>query len=260
MWGDAPQTVFASDISMSLPVGGTFGKYASNAIILANGKTPQQVILDALRQVSLTFSPTSIPYGATNVSIAIAITRNLAPGTTVQSQTLKWKKTDTADSTYISLLTDTALISFNHTITPSMLGTATFTSGSLTYQYYIKDSLGVESTTTAELKIADFPIYYGGFDSSSNSIIPAQIMTLTNSVPSLTITTATNNKSFVVALPPSKTLTSVLDSGFRLTDYFKLSNISITPAGNYGATNYKVYIYTIAIPYSTTRKFDISFS
>ena len=167
---------FASNITVSLP-SGTFGKYSNGMTISSAGKTPQEVILDALRlaqnpTASLSFS-SLIPFNSTSPqNITIAITRAIPNvGAGVKSQSLKWKN---ATSAFADLLdaTDITTNSYIHAINNTVLGTGPpFRTGSVTYQYDFTDSQGsIGATVTKTLEIASYAA-------------PTMSLTLSNNVP-----------------------------------------------------------------------------
>ena len=143
-----PTYLFTADIQMSLPSGRTFGKYASNALIPAIGKTPQEVFSDALRSVqnpnpSVLLAPTIIPFNSGSARIGITITQgilNQGATTNLANQTLNWKNANgTYENTALTII-DLAQNTASHTVTSvhDIVLTAFRTEGFI-YQYYIHD-------------------------------------------------------------------------------------------------------------------------
>jgi len=141
--------VFTSDLNVYLANGKTFGKYLSGQTIPATGKTPKEVIelaiLEAIAPaVSLT-SPTSISFGQTAISNVLNFSYTInPPATTVASVSLEFRRNNSGAYTVLS--TNTALITFTHTLTDTANNPAPFN-----YRYIVVDDQGGTATATLDI-------------------------------------------------------------------------------------------------------------
>ena len=147
--------VFASDLTVSLPGGKTFGRYNSGDIIPAAGKTPAEVIQMAIAApitptVSLT-SPTTIAFNQTNISNVLNFSHVInSLGATVASASLEWRRNNTGSWTQLTTST-ASTSSYTHTLTDTNFNIAPFN-----YRYTVTDSAGATATATRDITPAGY--------------------------------------------------------------------------------------------------------
>lgn len=136
-----PYFVFDSDLTAAFGAGKFFGKYANGDTIPAKGKTPVEVIKDALianlpPTVNLS-SATTIQFNQTAISNVLSLSYTINTlGATGSTANLGWKRTNESSYTTLPLstLTPTA---YTHTYTDTAFNTLGFD-----YRYLVTDSAG----------------------------------------------------------------------------------------------------------------------
>lgn len=179
-------TVFSSDIVANLGGTKSFGKWTNGQTVTASGKTPIQVITEALIEsvvmgVTLTtragfgdpvITYSAIPFGATAIRIGLTWGYQInTPGATALGGTLEWKRANESSYTAISnppgstFVYDTTspfytqvtpngftLNPFNHSFTQTQYNT-----NSIDYRYTVHDSSGAGATTaTASVSLVPY--------------------------------------------------------------------------------------------------------
>jgi hypothetical protein len=221
---------FTSDVTLNLSGSKSFGKYTNGQVLPAAGRTPIQVILDALvesivpgvtvRGLSGFGDPTitygTIPFGATAVRIGITWGYQInTPGATAQGATLEFKRGAGAFSTISGSYWDTVapfwtqssggytLNSYLHSFTQTQYDTS-----AITYRYSVHDSGG------AGLSYSEFTITPSAYITPTNTITPSAYFTNGGS------DTATNRERGNTGTTLSGTITSSNNTNFiNITAY-----------------------------------------
>lgn len=152
-FGSLSSEVFASDLTVSLPGGKTFGRYNSGDVIPATGKTPAQVIQLAIAApinptVALT-SSTTIAFNQTSINNVLNFSHTInSLGATLSSAVLEWRRNGTGEWTQLSTAVNS---SFTHSTIDTAFNTSPFN-----YRYVITDSLGASATATVNITPANY--------------------------------------------------------------------------------------------------------
>ena len=155
---------FSSDVTLNLSGAKSFGKYVNGQVLPASGRTPIQVILDALVESIVpgatvralagygdpTITYAAIPYGATAIRNGITWGYQInTPGATAYGATLEFKRGSGSFSTISGSFWDTSspfwtqssggftLNSYLHSFTQTQYDTST-----ITYRYSVHDTGG----------------------------------------------------------------------------------------------------------------------
>lgn len=250
---------FDSDITVSLAGGKTFGRYEDGDTIPASGKTPCEVIELATAEpqapsVSLSASPTTIETGTVAVSVSLSFSYTINnPGATVDTVSLEFRRGNTGSWTVLS--TDTGLTNFTHN----------FTNGSadqINYRYVVTDSLGYSTTATRNVSFS-YRVFYGPV--SSPPVTSAAVRALpsnrfVSAGNTFTLNTGSTEVNFSVAMPTSQSITEVLDLdalNANITSEYVNNPFNVDDAGG-NPVAYNVYTMTIAIPYSSNHRHQVT--
>ena len=142
----------------------SFGKYTNGQTILAIGKTPQQVILDAISQplaptVEISIVPTTVPYNSSSIvaTISVSYTINSA-GATSASGTVSYG-TITPNNFLINKVGPTSSYTntFTQSITYSTLPINSNTTN-IYYKYDVTDTQGAESISNAVITMNGYSL------------------------------------------------------------------------------------------------------
>ena len=152
--GSGSSDVFATDLVVSLANGKTFGKYVSGSTIPSTGKTPAQVIKEAIFEniaptVTLT-SSTSIAFNQTTILNVLNFgyvvnTLGATPSTTI----LEWRRNGIGSWT--TLVSATSSTTYTHSITDTNFNTQPFN-----YKYTVTDSSGAVASATKDITPANY--------------------------------------------------------------------------------------------------------
>lgn len=250
---------FDSDIIVSLAGGKTFGRYEDGDTIPASGLTPCEVIELAAAEpqnpsASLSASPTTIETGTVNVSVNLNFSYTINnPGATIGSVSLEFRRGNTGSWTVLT--TDTGLTNYTHN----------FTNGSadqINYRYVVTDSLGYTTTATRNVSFS-YQVFYG--PSASVPVNSADVRALPSTRflsagNTFTLNTGSTEVNFTVAMPTSQSITEVLDLdalNANITSEYVNNPFNVNDAGGTPVA-YNVYTMTIAIPYSSNHRHQVT--
>jgi hypothetical protein len=152
--GKLAENTFATDFTIALADGKTFGKFENGDVVPATGKTAREVILLAAQEaltptVSLT-SPTTIQFNQTAISNVLNFSYTInSLGASVASVLLEWRRNNTG--AYTALTTDTSLTTFTHTLTDTNYNSQPFN-----YRYTVTDTSGGTLTVTRDITPAAY--------------------------------------------------------------------------------------------------------
>ena len=161
--------IFTSNPTVYLGPSYSFGKYINGMEIPAIGKTPQQVILDAISQpltptVVISVVPTTVPYNTTSITATISVSYNIkSSGATAASGVVSYAS-DSNPYTPIANNKIGSTPSYSNTFTYSF-NYPTLTQIVSNFRYYVIDTQGAESKPT-------FTINMTPYSGPSISIIP----------------------------------------------------------------------------------------
>jgi hypothetical protein len=257
--GSGNGCVFDSDIVVSLSSGKTFGRYEDGDTIPASGLTPCEVIQLATTEpqapsVSLSASPTTIETGTTNISVDLTFSYTINnPGATIASVSLEFRRGNSGSWTVLT--TNTASTSYTHVFVNS-------TADQINYRYVVTDSLGYTTTATRNVDFS-YKVFYG-----PSSFVPttsADVRALSSNIFSnagstFTLNTGSTEINFTVALPSTQTVSSVIDLdalNANITSQYVNNPFNVNDAGG-NPVAYNVYTMTIAIPYSSNHRHQIT--
>lgn len=260
-----PPSTFLTNTPVVLASGKTLGKYTNGQTILSAGKTFEEVIKDiALEYVSPVFSSFTIASQPTTVEV----------GTTLSgSKTFTWGITlNSGIVPTIDIYDNTAAATLLAS-TPSNDGTQAQTittiqlnsnNATQSWKGIANNSNGANVNSSNFVVTALFNRFWGAVttlpassvDGTANRVYANLLTTAakTNGTNTFTIVTGTTSNKFIVLLPPSVTITSVVDTGnlnLDITSSYVLSTITIKDAGGTDRT-YNQYLFNPAGAYPTT--------
>ena len=184
---------FSSDVTLNLSGSKSFGKYTNGQVLPASGRTPIQVILDALVESIVpgvtvrarpghgdpTISYTGIPFGATAVRNGITWGYQInTPGATAYGATLEFKRGSGSFSTISGSFWDTTspfwtqadggytLNSYLHSFAQDQYNT-----DSITYRYSVHDTGG------AGLSYSEVVVTPTAYATPTNTLTPTAHIT-----------------------------------------------------------------------------------
>jgi len=257
--------VFQEDIIVS---GTTLGAYNSGETIPAEGKTAEEVLnLIATNYISPAFSSFTITGQSSTVEVGTTISgsKTFTWGINLNSGTVS--TIDIYDNTANTNLVTATANDGSHTAT---ITTIQLNSNGATQSW---KGVGVDTEDDDNtFNSSNFVItsrFYRFF--APASALPtnsAEVRALANSAfysGSTTFTLATGNTQtrFIVALPPSVTITSVIDTSALNADitseYILTGTLNVLDAGGTNRS-YNLYQMTIATPYSSSHNHSITIS
>ena len=241
---DIPTSTFDTDTPVILSSGKTLGKYVSGQTIPSAGKTFEEVIKDiALEYVNPAFTSFNISTQPTTVEV----------GTTLSgSKTFNWNITlnsgivptiDIYDNTIGTTLLSATL---NDGTENQVINTIQLNSNGSTQSWkgIGNNSNGVNINSGNFIVTSLYNRYWGAvptlptnpIDGASNRTYANNLNVAfkTNGVNTFTLLTGTTENKFVVLLPPTITITSVIDTtnlSANITSDYTLSTIVIKDAG-----------------------------
>lgn len=285
--GGGGSDTFATDFTVSLSGGKTFGKYTNGQTVPAAGKTAVQVILmAAIEDIAPTYTPATI-------SLSKSIANVAEVGTTYVNNTLNavFTQNDAGALTNIRIQKNGSDILPNGSTSPfSKIDNGTYLVTPQTFQAFCNYNAGpvknytpsgtpdprppqirsVNAPQAAENNFASNLLtiqgYYNYFygpaaaaptDSVSVRALPSS--QLINAGNTFTLHTGTVQQIFAIAMPATKTLTQVFDAtaGFDITSTFVLSTFNVNDAGG-NPVSYNVYVLTNSVPYASDHTFNIT--
>jgi len=155
---------FKNDLGVYLSSGYTFGKYANGATISAKGKTPGEVILDAISQpliptVNITVAPTTIPYNTSSIVATISVSYTIRSSGAIASTGIINYGTINPPATFFtsSLGPNTTYVSgyITQSITYSTLP-INITTSNIYYRYTVTDTQGATSYSNAQITMSGY--------------------------------------------------------------------------------------------------------
>jgi hypothetical protein len=153
--GNYSEYTFPDNLTVSLPNGKTFGRYANGETIPAIGKTPAEVIQLAIAEpinptVTLT-SQTSVAFNQTSISNVLNCGHTInSLNATCATAVLSWRRGGSGLWQTLSTSTSSSL-SFTHTLTDTSYNTAAFN-----YRYVVTDTADATSTTFINIVPASY--------------------------------------------------------------------------------------------------------
>lgn len=153
--GGSGESVFESDIIVSLSNGKTFGRYSSGDVIPATGKTAAEVLQLATVEpidptVALT-SSTTIAFNQTAISNALNFSHTInSLNASVATAVLQWRRGNAGSWTTLSSGTSSSG-TYTHTLTDTAFNTSAFN-----YRYTVTDDVGATATATLDLIPASY--------------------------------------------------------------------------------------------------------
>lgn len=257
--GSGESCTFDSDILVSLGGGKTFGRYEDGDTIPASGLTSCEVIQLATAEpqnpsASLSASPSTIETGTVNVSVSLNFSYTINnPTATIDTVSLEFRRGNTGSWTVLS--TDTGLTNYNHNFVNA-------TADQINYRYVVTDTLGYSTTVTRNVNFS-YKVFYG--PSSSQPISSAAVRALpsnrfTSAGNTFTLNTGDTEVIFSVAMPATESITEVLDLdalNANITSEYVNNPFNVDDAGG-NPVAYNVYTMTIAIPYSSNHRHQVT--
>ncbi len=263
-----PESTFSSDITVVLSGGKTFGKYRNGDVIPALGKTAVEVILLAtVEYISATFTSFSVTGQASTVEV----------GTTVSgSKTFTWNITLNSGAVPTITVYDVTAASNLITDTPndgsesSTIVTVQLNSNGANQAWR---GIGTDITPDPDVifNSSNFTItgryfrFYGYASASPTDSLTVRALPQssyqTSNSQSFNLNTGSLLTKFVVALPPGRTISQVIDLDALNTDitteYIIQPSINVVDAGGTSRV-YNVYEMNIGVPYSATHRHQIT--
>lgn len=257
--GSGESCTFDNDIVVSLAGGKTFGRYEDGDTIPASGLTSCEVIELATTEpidpsVSLSASPSTIETGTTVISNTLSFSYTINnPGATVASVSLEFRRGNTGSWTVLT--TNTALTSFVHNFTNA-------SADQINYRYVVTDSQGSTATATRNVSFS-YQVFYG--PTSSAPTTSADVRSLPNSRFSsagntFTLNTGSTEVNFSVAMPSTESITQVIDLdalNANITAEYINNPFNVDDGGGTPVL-YNVYTMTIAVPYSSDHRHQVT--
>lgn len=262
-----PVFTFASNPTLRLPPGYTFGKYKDGDTPNWIGLNLMQALLDALvAYINPLFTSLSVTGQANVVEI----------GTTLSgSKTITWAITnnsgtvltiDIYDNTAAAVLVANTANDGSQAVTVTTIQLNT-DGATQSWKGILHDTNQTQDINSASfVVIAHYKIFCGPIASSltnSASVRAMSISQFDTGAGSIILNTGTSETLMGVALKPGRTITQVIDLdalGADITsEYVAQSNINV---GDAGGTNrsYPIYQMTLGVPYSTSHRHQIFYS
>jgi len=259
--------VFNADITVTLSGGKTLGKYTNGQTIPTLGKTIQQVLEDiAIEYIFPTWNSFSITGQATTVEV----------GTTLSgSKTFTWSiNNNSGIVTTIDLYDNTAAATLlagtpNDGSQAQTITTIQLNSNGATQSWKgIANNVSPAGTINSSNFVVTSRFYYFYGPSASSPANSAAVRALPSSAfrigaTSFTLNTGTTLTKFVVALPPSITISSVIDTSALnaniTSDYVLTGTVNVLDAGGTNRS-YNIYEMNIGAPYASSHAHLITIS
>jgi hypothetical protein len=155
-WTIDTDSLFISDITVSLSGGKTLGRYVTGDVIPSTGKTAEEVITliaqEALSPTAILTSSSTIAFNQTAISnvLNFSYVINSLPPATIATVSLEWRRNNTGNWSVLSTSTTTPG-TFTHTLTDTAFNTQPFN-----YRYVVTDSIGTVTTATLNITPASY--------------------------------------------------------------------------------------------------------
>jgi hypothetical protein len=270
-----PDLTFAGDIQVRTTAG--FGKYANNSTIPAAGKTANEVIIDALTQV---IHPSYVQPSASLSSSPS--TSNIEVGTELDIVLdSSFTQNDAGSTTGVTIRKGSTIIATAEPYTDeNVVITKTPQSYYASYAYGlgpIKNNnlgepdtvgrIGAGSVNTATITyVGLYSIQYGAAAAAPSNGTEARLLPqnrLENAGNVFNLDTGAIYRTFVLVLPPGKSLVSIIDMdalNFNITSEYALVDSTFTgkDAGGSDIAGCKLYVKTQSIAYSANHRHQIT--
>ena len=250
--------LFSDDIVVNLSNNKTLGKYTNGQTIPAVGKTFEQVLRDiAIEYIYPSFNSFLVLNQSNILEVGSSLTGSRTFNWNISNNSGIVNDVDIFDNTTNSLLLNTIndgtqLVNINNNLLQNDGDTQSW------------KIIAINISPTGNINSSNFvvtaryKIFYGPVattPTSSNDIrnLPSNIFKNVGSNV-FDMTTGTTYNKFVIALPPSKIITSVIDTGnlnLNITNDYILSTLSVLDA-NGTSRLYNIYQLTLGSPYSVS--------
>lgn len=152
------ESVFLTDLQVSLPNGKTFGRYVNGAIIPSTGKTPLEVITMATSEpmdptAAITPQSSTTPFNQNDVSNVLNLSYTInSLGATIAANSgrLEWRRNNAGTWTLLSAIA-VSPATFTHNVTDTAYNTQPFN-----YRYIVADTAGASITATNNVSVAAY--------------------------------------------------------------------------------------------------------
>ncbi len=281
-------SVFASDITVSLSGGRTFGRYANGNVIPSTGKTANEVIeLAAVEDIAPT-------YTIATHTLAKSTSSPQEVGTAYSNTvTATFTQNDAGALSAIRIEKNGSDLTPNGSSSPfAKVDADVFVLGNITYIGYANYGAGIiknytpsgtpdartpavrnanapqaaESNfaTSSQILQGLYKIFHG--PSSTPPANSADVRALPSSqftnAGTFNLNTGTVENDFTVAMPATNTLVSVIDLdalNANITSSYVLATFNVNDAGG-NPVSYKVYTFTAGVPYGANHRHQITYS
>lgn len=261
--------VFTSDFTVVLQPGKTFGKYLNGQTVPALGKTAREVILDA----AVEYLPPAVTFFDITSENSTVETGYKVIGTATFGWSFSNSTNVTPNSVSITDVTNSTVLASGLANDGSeiiTLPTAIFkNSPGQSHQWKVEaqnTQLSLFNSTTSI--VWRNKLFYA--PRASAPVNSAEVRALGNDAfysgsTTFTLNTGSTLTNFYVALPPGKTITSVVDldalNAVITASYVLLGTINVNDVGTPANTfAYNLYGMTIAIPYASNHRHSITIS
>jgi hypothetical protein len=259
--------VFTADINVVLSGGKSFGKYTNGQTIPATGKTAVEVILDAaIEYIAATWSFFSVGVQPTTVEVGTIIAggRTWTWGINLNSgnvPTISIEDVTSASAIVVDTPNDGSHIDVANTIQLNSDGATQQWRGIATDITPIPNVVFNSSPYTVT---ARFYRFYGA--SATSPTNSATVRALPQSAfqtggNTFNLNTGSTLTKFVVALPPGRTITSVIDldalNAVITSEYIAKPSINVLDAGGTNRA-YNIYEMNVGAPYSSDHRHQIN--
>lgn len=261
---DPDLIILDKDFPVVLSGGKTFGRYANGTTIPAIGKTLNQFLDDVTTEYLIpTFATFTLSGLSTTLEVGTQLGGNrTATWTTTNPSNITPNSVDIFDSTgSTSLALDIANDGTEAVVVPSNVLPTTGWVFTISASPTQGSPFGRTFTVAGSYRIFFAPV----------SVIPttsAQVRAFVGTsifntgTTTFTLNTGTTEVNFMFAIPATRNLTSVIDldaANANLTSSYLLTTFNVDDANSVGVS-YKVYSLTIAVPYSTNHRHQITIS
>lgn len=258
--GGSGESLFQSDITVSLGGGKTFGRYADGETIPASGKTAVEVVELATTEpqdpsVNLSASPATIETGTSTIAVTLSFSYTINnPGASIDTVSLEFRRGGVGSWTVLT--TDTGLTNYVHNIVGNV------SADTINYRYFVIDTQASTATATDDT-VFSYKVFYG--PTSSEPLNSADVRALPssrflNAGDSWNLNTGSTEVIFSVAMPDTQSITQVLDLdalSANITSEYINNAFNVNDAGGTPIA-YNVYSMTISIPYSSNHRHQVT--
>lgn len=263
--GGGSESVFSSDVTITLSSGKTFGKYTNGQTAPWTGLTAREAILDAaIEYINPVFNSFSVTGQSTTIEVGTTLSGSKTFTWSVSANSGVVNTIDlydiTAASTLLAGTTNDG--SQAQTVTTIQLNT-----NGATQQWR---GVGNNSSPSDTFNSSTFTVtsrfyrFYGPTASSPANSAAVRALgndTFHTGATTFNLNTGTTQTKFVVALPPSVTISSVVDldalNAVITSEYVLTGTINVLDAGGTNRA-YNIYEMNVGVPYSTSHRHQIT--